>query len=68
MPTDNITEERAARRFHQMARLEREIAQTTKALDDCKAEAKVLLEARAGLITRLRRAARDEGDLPLFDL
>lgn len=65
---ENITEERAARRFHQMARLEREIILKNNELAECKAHYKELTEERDGMIKRLRAAARDEGDLPLFDL
>jgi hypothetical protein len=64
----NITEERAARRFHQMATLERQLAITMGAIRDCKDHLKELQETRDGQVLRLRAAARDEGELPLFDL
>ena len=63
---ENMTTERAARRFHQLARIERELAEKQNELDDCKATQKELTEERDGLIRRLRAAARDEGELPLF--
>lgn len=68
MVTKNITEERAARRFHQMAILERQIALKAGELAACKDHLKELTEAKDGLLHRLRAAARDEGELPLFDL
>ncbi len=67
-PTGNITEERAARRFHQMAVLERQISIKTGEIAASKDHLKELNEAKEGLLLRLRSAARDEGELPLFDL
>jgi chromosome segregation ATPase len=66
--TMNITEERAARRFHQIAVLERQISLKTSELVQCKEHYKELKEEHEGLLQRLRTAARDEGELPLFDL
>ena len=66
--TKNITEERAARRFHQIAVLERQIAVTTGEIAECKSHLKELNEMHDGLLMRLRAAARNEGELPLFDL
>lgn len=66
--TKNITDERAARRFHQIAVLERQISVKTAELTQCIAHAKELKADREGLLHRLRTAARDEGELPLFDL
>lgn len=68
MATGNITEERAARRFHQMAVLERHIALRTGEIAAAKDHLKELNESKEGLLLRLREAARDEGELPLFDL
>ena len=68
MPIDNITEERAARRFHQIARLERQIRVKYDEIDEAKTHAKELGDELAALLRQLRAAARDEGDLPLFDL
>ena len=59
-PVANITEERAARRFHQIHRMEAAIAVGAK--DKLAA----LKEEREGMVQQLRAAARDEGDLPLF--
>lgn len=64
----NITEERAARRFHQIAVLERQLALKVGELNDCKEHAKELNREYDGLLARLRTAARDEGELPLFNL
>ena len=64
----NITEERAARRFHQMAVLERQIAIKSDEIASAKNHLKELGEAKEGLLSRLRAAARDEGELPLFSL
>jgi hypothetical protein len=64
----NITEERAARRFHQMAVLERQISLKVGEIANCKEHLSELKEAHDGLIQRLRTAARDEGELPLFNL
>jgi hypothetical protein len=64
----NITEERAARRFHQIAVLERQVSVKTTEIAACKDHFKELNEAKDGLLMRLREAARDEGELPLFNL
>ena len=66
--TGNITDQRAARRFHQMAVLERQIVLKNGEIAQCSAHLKELREEFDGLILRLRTAARDEGELPLFDL
>ena len=64
-----ITQERAAARFHQVATLERQIAVASGAIADCQAHLKELRQSHEMLLLRLRRAARDEGELPLlFDL
>lgn len=64
----NITEERAARRFHQIAVLERQLVIKSTEIASCKDHLKELNEAKDGLLMRLREAARDEGELPLFSL
>jgi hypothetical protein len=64
----NITDERAARRFHQMAVLERQISLVSGDIANAKAHLKELTETKEGLLLRLRTAARDQGELPLFDL
>jgi hypothetical protein len=66
--TKNITDERAARRFHQMAVLERQLTLKVGDIAAAKEHLKELNEERDGLVMRLRAAARDEGELPLFDL
>jgi len=65
---ENITDERAARRFHQMASLERQLVVKGEQIASCKEHLKELTKDYDGLIGRMRAAARDEGDLPLFDL
>lgn len=66
--TRNITEERAARRFHQIAVLERQLALKAGEIASAKAHVKELAEGYDGLLMRLREAARDEGELPLFSM
>lgn len=66
--TKNITQERAAQRFHQMAVLERQLVIKSGEIAGCQAQLKELKENHEGLLARLRTAARDEGELPLFDL
>jgi hypothetical protein len=68
MNHSNITDERAARRFHQLAVLERQLAIKQNDLLLSKAHSRELKEQIDGLIQRIRAAARDEGELPLFDL
>jgi septal ring factor EnvC (AmiA/AmiB activator) len=62
----NITEERAARRFHQMRHMETNLAKIDKRIADAKDKLARLKEQREGQIQALLSAARDEGDLPLF--
>lgn len=66
--TTNITQERASRRFHQMAVLERQIVIKSGEISAAKDHLKELQEEHTGLLMRLRAAARDEGELPLFSL
>ena len=66
MPNDTITLERAARRFHQLASIEHALVVKSEELAACKAHLKDLTAERDGLVLRLRAAARDEGELPLF--
>jgi ribosome-binding protein aMBF1 (putative translation factor) len=68
MTVKDITEERAARRFHQISVLERQLGIKTREMNDCKAHYKELSEEKEGILLRLRTAARDEGELPLFNL
>ncbi len=68
MSTSNITQERASQRFHQIAVLERQVVIKLSEIANCKSHLKELNEAHDGLIQRLRAAARDEGELPLFNL
>ena len=64
----NITQERAAQRFHQIAVLERQLILKSSEIAGVKDHLKELTEAKDGLLMRLREAARDEGELPLFSL
>jgi hypothetical protein len=64
----NITEERAARRFHQIAVLERQLQIKASEIASCQDHLKELTKERDGVLGRLRAAARNEGELPLFDL
>lgn len=68
MDTMNLTQERAAQRFHQMAVLEQQISIKAGEIAACQAHLKELREGFDGLLIRLRTAARDEGELPLFSL
>jgi len=67
MTIANITQERAARRFSQIAVLERSLDLKLGQLAQAKAHVKELQEADA-LVLRIRTAARDDGELPLFDM
>jgi hypothetical protein len=62
----NVTEERAARRYRQIAAIERQLA--VKAEEHAAAAALVrsVKDDYEALLRTLRAAARDEGDLPLF--
>ena len=68
MDTKNITQERAARRFAQISTLERHLCLKLAEVAAARAHAKELSEEADGLIARIRTAARDDGELPLFDL
>jgi len=50
-----------------MAVLERQIQIRLNEILECKAHLKDLAESYEGLLKRMREAARDEGELPLFD-
>lgn len=64
----NITQERAAQRFAHIATLERQLALTLGQVATAKAHVKELTEEADGLMQRIRTAARDEGELPLFNM
>ena len=63
---ENITEERAARRFHQIRHRDSNLVKLEKRIHDTAERLKTLKEQRVAQIEALREAARDEGDLPLF--
>lgn len=64
----NITQERAAQRYSQIAMLERHLCLKLTDIATAQAHVKGLKEEADGLMARIRTAARDEGELPLFDL
>jgi len=66
--TINITDERAARRYHQIAVLERQLSVVNGLIAASKQHTGELQKQADGLLQRIRVAARDEGELPLFDL
>jgi hypothetical protein len=68
MGQTNITQERAARRFHHLAALERQLRAQTAELVGLQDEVKHAKKACDALVDRMRQAARDEGELPLFDM
>jgi len=61
-----LTEERAARRYRQIAGIERALNLKAKELADAKQGVRDVQEDFDALLKQLRTAARDEGDLPLF--
>ena len=68
MSNSNITDERAARRFHHIATLERQLAIIVGDIANGRQHMKELREQHDGLVMRIRSAARDEGELPLFNM
>jgi hypothetical protein len=64
----NITDARATRRFHHIATLEHQLSLVISSMANAKEHLKELREQKEGLVGRIRAAARDEGELPLFDL
>lgn len=67
--TDRITvQEHESRRFRQIAHLERELSLKDSEIRDSKAHTKELEKEYDGILSKLRGAARDEGELPLLDM
>lgn len=62
----DITMERASGRFHQIAECEAQLQTLQRRISDKKTEIKTLREQYDGVLSTLRAAARDEGELPLF--
>lgn len=60
--------EHEARRYRQIASLERELALKESEIRDAKEHVKDLTDERDGILLKLRAAARDEGELPLLDM
>lgn len=60
--------EHEARRFRQVAQLERELNLKNSEVVNARAHGKELRQEAEGILMQLRAAARDEGDLPLFDM
>jgi hypothetical protein len=63
-----MTEEQAALRFHQVQRLERQLAMIQDEVEMTARRLKDLKADEAAFLKRLRHALRDEGELPLLDL
>lgn len=57
-----------ARRFLQIAELERTLTLQQKAIREAKEHVKDLKKEAEGTLLKIRAAARDEGELPLLDL
>lgn len=69
-----ISIDKAARRYLQIKGLEDSISLTEssigevqKELEDCETRLQELRKAKSDLLKSMRAAARDEGELPLFD-
>jgi hypothetical protein len=65
-PVATITEERAARRVHQIHHQQLRIEKLDVKISAAKDKLATLKEEREGVVAALLAAARDEGDLPLF--
>jgi hypothetical protein len=65
-PDEGLTMETEARRFEQIRSLERELAALDGQIVNKKTQLKDLQKAWDGVIEAIRKAARNEGDLPLF--
>lgn len=61
-------QEHEARRYRQIADLERQLTLKDGEVRDAKAHVKELEKEFDGILGRLRAAARDEGELPLIDM
>lgn len=67
-PERETMQEHESRRYRQIAKLERELSQKDSEIRDSKAHTKELEKDYDGIMSRLRAAARDEGELPLLDM
>lgn len=63
---DTLTMEEEARRYEQIRSLERQLAAKDGEIADLQSDLKDRRKEWEGLLTQLRAAARNEGDLPLF--
>lgn len=63
---EGLTMEAEARRYEQIRSLESELAGKDTEIADAKETVKALTKEWDGILARLRAAARNEGDLPLF--
>lgn len=63
---DGLTMEAEARRYEQIRSLEAELAAKDSQIAGIKEELKEANKEWDGILARLRAAARNEGDLPLF--
>jgi len=57
-----------ARRFLQIAHLERQLTLQAAQVRDVKAHVKELEKGYDAILSEIRTAARDEGELPLLDM
>ena len=64
----DTTVEHKARRYMQIAQLERKLTMQSGAVRDAKAHVKDLEKEYDATLLEMRTAARDEGELPLLDM
>ena len=62
----DVPVDRASTRFQQIAAYERRLRQLEALILDLKEQTKAFREEADVMLGKLRAAARDEGDLPLF--
>lgn len=63
-----VTVDHKARRYAQIAQLERKLTLQQIAIRNAKAHVKDLQREAEAILLELRAAARDEGELPLLDM
>lgn len=68
MAERTTVQEHESMRFRQIGKLERELTSKAGEIRDSKAHTKDLQDDYDGLLSKLRAAARDEGELPLLDM
>lgn len=62
----NITTDRAALRYFQIHHIAEELAKIDKRITDAKTKLTTLKEEREAAVASMMKAARDEGECPLF--